>query len=269
MKRYKFFVLIIFISNMVFGASVFARTSSGFIVKEKNFSPFYLENNTAEEIKILTPEDITVIIYNHGTTSPSRTEDCDAEWNKVPKSLLTFAGDKVKIFYLCSNAADNDGVLGGYIYKRVKEINQTIDQLMNQGIDSRRIFLAGHSAGAWSSLMSRVNSQTEIAGLILFAPAFGGRKDAEKLFPIGRQILRPKQANEIITAKSIRAIIFSYAGDPFGEPNEMDFLTKAFPDTIEQFTYRCFNNPNPHISHLNDCDYRRTLRLINKFIHQK
>lgn len=265
LKRILF--LYIFISHAFFGACALARTSSGFVVEEKGFTPHYLANDSAEDIKIASPENITIIVYSHGTTRSFQTEDCDADWNKVPKSLLSLSSDQVKIYYLCSNASDNDGVFGGYVYKRAKEITQVVNELIKQGVDSRRIFLSGHSAGAWSSLMSRVNSTTEVGGLILFAPAFGGRKNLELTQPVWRQTLRPKQASEIVTAQTIRAIIFSYFGDPFGEPDEISFITKAFPTSTEHISYSCFFGvSNPHLTHLNDCEQRKTSDRIFKFI---
>ncbi len=266
MQTSKFLFSIILVTQLFFGAHSIARTSSGFVIEEQDFVPFYLTNETAQDIKIASPENKTIIVYSHGTTRSSRTEDCDADWNKVPKSLLALSGEQVKIFYLCSNASDNDGNLGGYVYKRAKEISQVVDELVKQGIDSHRIFLAGHSAGAWSSLMSRVNARNKVGGLILFAPAFGGRKDFEQTQPFWRQTLRPKQANEISTAENIRAVVFSYVGDPYGEPDEMEFLTKSFPSSVEQFSYRCFGVSNPHITHLNDCEQSTTSDRIVKFI---
>jgi pimeloyl-ACP methyl ester carboxylesterase len=158
-------------------------------------------------IRISEPRDKIVIVYNHGTRRPQLIEDCDASWNQVPLSLLAIQSEKVLISYLCSRAWESNstwGSAGQHIYGRLKEVEATLDELIAVGVPPKNIFLAGHSAGGWTSLMAMRHFGRKFNAAIVFAPAFAGRRSEESRYPWWRQEARPRQIREMLETQEMR-----------------------------------------------------------------
>ena len=118
----------------------------------KNFSGFMLfgspnTNNLSpisQKYKGETPEvnldngnDLTIIIYSHGTVRPQKKENCTKSYHKIPRSLKILKEfENTYFYYLCSKATDG-GVLGSYIDKRKREINKVLDQLLSPWVTYR------------------------------------------------------------------------------------------------------------------------------------
>ena len=132
--------------------------------------------------------------------------------------------DNTYFYYLCSKAIDA-GKTGSSIYKRKKEINKILDQLIEKGVNPQKIFLTGFSAGGWTSLMMMDELEKKFNSAIVFAPAFAGPRSEIKKYPRWRKIERPRQVKEMIEAKIIKALIFAYEDDAFNRPQELNFLT--------------------------------------------
>jgi pimeloyl-ACP methyl ester carboxylesterase len=132
--------------------------------------------------------------------------------------------------YLCSTATDDD-VGGSYTYKRADEILAAVAAQRARGVPARRIFLLGHSAGGWSSLMAARKDPSGFNAVIAFAPAFAGVRnwsgsgahcESERgLCPQWRSELMPRQMKYIREAKRIDALIFAYSDDQFDRPAEL------------------------------------------------
>ena len=243
----------------------------------KNFSGFMLfgspnTNNLSpisQKYKGETPEinldngnDLTIIIYSHGTGRPQKKENCTKSYNKIPRSLKILKEfENTYFYYLCSKATDG-GVLGSYIDKRKREINKVLDQLISVGIKPENIFLTGYSAGGWTSLMMMDQIEKKFNSAIVFAPAFAGPRSEIKKYPRWRKIERPRQVKEMIEAKIIKALIFAYEDDAFNRPQELNFLKEKYPNSIELIGYKCGKG---HSTVDNDCKIKKTKKIIKNY----
>lgn len=245
---------------------------TGFLVKAPDAAPAaksYL--GPRPPLRIDNPRDKFVIVYSHGTTRPQKPEDCDAMWNRVPRPLLAMQSEKLLIYYLCSRALetkpDSVAMVGNYVYKRLEEVEATLDELIALGVPPRNIFLAGHSAGGWTSLMAMRLFGEKFNAAIVFAPAFAGPRSEEKRYPWWRRRARPRQIREMLEAPEIRALVFAYYGDPYETPEELKFLTERYAETVRIIAYAC-DIRNPHLVHLNDCQEAATTETIAEYIEQ-
>ncbi|ANK81205.1 MAG: hypothetical protein TEF_10665 [Rhizobiales bacterium NRL2] len=214
------------------------------------------------------PGSAIVVIYNHGTERPQRREDCDAFHNSVPPSLRGLRMQRLHVYRLCSETLeDRDRPTGNYIYQRVDEIAEAIAQLNALGVTAERIFVAGHSAGGWSSLMAAIEHGDSFNGAIAFAPSFAGPRDEINVYPRWRQEARPRQIAHMKTAERMDALVFAYEGDQFNRPQELRFLTETWPDSVQLVGYDC-NGPG-HLTHLRDCQEAATRHMIATFIESE
>lgn len=189
---------------------------------------------------IADPQSAIVVIYSHGTTQPQVVENCDAPYNQPPSTLTSLTGGQspLIVHFLCSQATDQ-GVAGSYIYKRADEIGDTVDAFAQAGVPAANIYLAGHSAGAWSSLMYMSEHAETVAGAVLFAPACCGPRHEIDDYPVWRTVIRPQQVSEIIGGDVLRALVFAYTDDAFNRPPELAFLTDAYPQTVKLVSQSC------------------------------
>jgi pimeloyl-ACP methyl ester carboxylesterase len=176
------------------------------------------------------PARSVVLIFSHGTYRPQRRHQCNED-RDVPAVLREMAAANGWVVqYLCSAATD-DGVEGSYTYKRADEILAAVAAQRARGVPARRIFLLGHSAGGWSSLMAARKDPSGFNAVIAFAPAFAGVRnwsgsgahcESERgLCPQWRSELMPRQMKYIREAKRIDALIFAYSDDQFDRPAEL------------------------------------------------
>ena len=208
----------------------------------------------------------TVVVYSHGTERPQIVEDCGRWLNAVPESLLALEKSSgIHIYFLCSGATDG-GVRGSYIYDRVREIDTTLDKLIAAGAQPRNIFLAGHSAGGWASLMMMKNVGRKFNAAVVFAPGCCGPRSEASIYPAWRGQVRPSQVREMLDVERIEALVFGYDDDRFNRPEELRFLTEAFPHSVKLAGYYCGNG---HTTHLRDCQFTKTTRLIGDYIRDR
>ncbi len=166
------------------------------------------------------PAKAVVLIVNHGTYRPQRRHQCN-EGRDVPAVVRDLAAAHTwTIHYLCSSATD-DGVDGSYTYKRADEILALVADYRGRGVPAERIFLLGHSAGGWSSLMAARKDHSGFNAIVAFAPAFAGPRHEEAQFPKWRRVLAPEQTAYLRQAKRIDALIFAYSDDDFDRPSEL------------------------------------------------
>ena len=223
---------------------------------EDQMPPIRLRNATAA----------TVVVYSHGTVRPQIIEDCGRWFNAVPDSVLALEKSSgTHIYFLCSGATD-DGIQGSYIYGRAREIETTLDKLIAAGVPPRNIFLAGHSAGGWASLMMMKNAGRKFNAAIVFAPACCGPRSEASIYPAWRGQVRPSQVREMLDVERIDALVFGYDDDRFNRPEDLRFLTDAFPRSVKLFGYFCGSG---HKTHLRDCQLTKTTRLIRDYIRDR
>jgi pimeloyl-ACP methyl ester carboxylesterase len=166
------------------------------------------------------PARAVVLIFNHGTYRPQRRHRCDEDGD-VPAVVRGLAGAHAwTIHYLCSAATD-DGDAGSYTYKRADEILAAVAAYRKRGVPARRIFLLGHSAGGWSSLMAARKDHSGFNAIVAFAPAFAGPRHEEAQYPKWRRELAPRQIAYLRQATRIEALIFAYSDDEFDRPADI------------------------------------------------
>ena len=223
--------------------------------------------STQPTIHVDDPADTTVVVYNHGTTRSDRAENCNRFWNRVPGSLLSLQSDGVLIYYLCSDVAEvpNRATAGRYVYRRLAEIERTVDALLAAGVSPSRVFLAGHSAGGWASLMAAAVFPDKFNGVIAFAPAFAGKRSNATRFPHWRQVVRPRLIKHMLSAPTLPALVFAYRRDPYNRPEDLAFLAETYPDSVRFVAYGC-ENALSHLLHLYDCRESETSAAIADFI---
>lgn len=209
-------------------ASCVTSNYSGFLPNQNGLEPFgggeYSDQK--RELRITSPEKRVIFVWNHGTKRPHQLSNCQREYNKIPLLIKETAQKfDAEIYFLCSVALDN-GNKGSYTYKRANEIESLLDQFIEAGVKPDNIFLLGHSAGGWASLLSNRFLGQKFAGTIAFAPAFAGPRHEENKYPIWRQTLRPQQVKYLEELPMIDALVFAYSDDKFNRPVELAFLKK-------------------------------------------
>jgi pimeloyl-ACP methyl ester carboxylesterase len=208
----------------------------------------------------------TVVVFSHGTVRPQIVENCGRWFNAVPESLLALEKSSgIHIYFLCSGATDG-GIQGSFIFARAREIETTLDKLIAVGVSPRNIFLAGHSAGGWASLMMVKNAGHKFNAVIAFAPSCCGPRSEASIYPAWRGKVRPSQVRKILDVERIEALVFGYDDDRFNSPEDLRFLTEAFPVSVKLVGYYCGNG---HTTHLRDCQLTKTTRLIRNYIRDR
>ena len=210
------------------------------------------------------PQSAVVVIYSHGTTRPQRLENCGAQYNQPPSTLTDLTGGQspLIVHFLCSRARD-EGVAGSYIYKRADEIGDTVGAFAQAGVPAANIYLAGHSAGAWSSLMYMSEHAETVAGAVLFAPACCGPRHEIDDYPIWRTEIRPQQVSEIAGGDTLDALVFAYTDDAFNRPQELAFLTDAYSQTVTLVSQSCGAG---HATFRQDCNANATRSAIADYL---
>lgn len=233
---------------------------------DRNASPVAKQyEGRTPKFSLVDPENATVIVYSHGTRRPSRKVNCRKKGYGVPDSIMALErDDSFYVFYLCSAATD-DGDKGSYIFKRKKEIQGVLTELMELGVKPRNIFLAGHSAGAWSSLMSMDVVGSKFNAAIAFAPACCGPRSEKNKYPIWRKEIRPEHVKTMLAVPRIEALVFAYQRDKFNRPRDLQFLTDKFPKSVVLVDSDC----GGHSSHLNSCTKDQPAKRIREYIAER
>jgi pimeloyl-ACP methyl ester carboxylesterase len=219
------------------------------------------------DIVVDSPATRLVVVYSHGTTNPRQIEDCGAWFNQVPGSIRSQQGPDVLIFYLCSGAREARstwGTAGEYVYRRVEEIEAVVDALLSAGVSPARIFLAGHSAGGWASLMAAARFGHKLNAVVAFAPAFAGPRAEVDRYPWWWQEARPRQVQELLAAPALTALVFAYDDDPFETPEDLAFLVQRHPG-VRLVGYACPDGSR-HLTHLRDCREAATASAVAEYL---
>jgi len=221
---------------------------------------------TPPPIAIAEPEAKTIIVYTHGITRPQVREDCSRWYNRVPKSVIALtARSGTRVYFLCAPVIDGPSQ-GSYIYSYRDRIENVLDEILDQGVAPDRIFLAGHSAGAWASLMLMDEVGRKFNAAILFAPACCGPRSEVTRYPQWRTQIRPAQVRDMLDVARIDALVFAYADDPYNRPADLAFLTDAFPATVSIVEQTCGHE---HTTHLRDCREVQTWVTIRDYVDRR
>lgn len=215
-----------------------------------------------------------VIIYNHGITRPQQIEPCFLSYNNPPESLAALSDKRTLVYKICSTATEAPAILsaGKQVYLRKIEINFAIDAFLARGVLPKHLFLAGHSNGAWTSLMMMRDVNKRFNGAIAFAPAFSGKRSEVKFAPWWRKTVRPRQIKEMLMSPDMDALVFGYENDPYNRPQELQFLAHNYPlvgsGGVELVSYDC-GLRNAHQTFRKDCRKAETTQRILRFINKQ
>lgn len=235
-----------FVLTLLFLGACVAKGPTGFVTPDAGALPVADGYEGARPaVSVADAAERKVVVYSHGTKRPQRREDCSRTYNKPPGTIMAL--EELlgwSVFYLCSQATDGN-VPGSYIGKRRTEIEAVLDELIAAGVRPSNIFLAGHSAGAWSSLMAMDVAGAKFNAGILFAPACCGPRHEVNRYPHWRKEIRPRQVARIV-AKPVRALVFAFPEDAFNRPQELKFLIDAFPETVRMIVPECGRRHSDH-----------------------
>ena len=194
------------------------------------------EPSKEDAVRLAAPAETVVLIYNHGSGQEFIPDPCEpaggdaSEW-AVPSVLSNLSGTRVAGKVIAVYGYCTPSRVGEYrhaersgepkVVKRAREIAMLADRFAALGVPRRQIFLAGHSAGAWASLLVARQGPGRFNALIAFGPAFAGRRETR---PPGWEWLRGTQVLNLSAATRIDALIFAFEGDPYEPPEDVAFL---------------------------------------------
>jgi hypothetical protein len=203
-----------------------------------------------------------IVVYSHGQKYEHKPEGC--WWLNGPPSTLksTAVAAGYKVFHFCKEAVERPGDRpGSYIYKRVDLLKAKVQQLIEkEGYRPENIVLAGHSAGAWTSLML-VSKDARLAKkvrVIAFAPSCCGTQAERAGSPPWRRA-RTEQIADLLSGASFRALTFSYDDDEYENTASLQFLTKLSRLVPS-------NCGRGHDTYRNDCKAEETAERIADFL---
>jgi len=178
------------------------------------------------------PDRKILLIYNHGSTREYRRDRCHPNGSTTPAVVKALTGKKVLglevvVYGFCSPATTGNYGLGSgtgepKIMQRVENIEDLVRSFQDAGVPAAHIFLAGHSAGGWASLLVARRRNVHVNGVIAFAPAFAGKKSGRKA---GWQALHDNQVRFLAEAREMNALVYGFDSDPFDSPQDLAFLS--------------------------------------------
>lgn len=223
------------------------------------------------------PQNTILLIYNHGSQPEFSLDHCYPNSWTTPAVIKRLngrqiSGRTVRVYGLCSN-----GFLGNYnhrarqgeakVVKRSRKIAAEIERFQAMGVPKEQIFLAGHSAGAWASLLLMSEGEAGANAVIGFSPAFAGRSDGRSL---GWQRLRQQHIESLTDAGSIPALIYAVEEDEFEPADALVFLRSVDGVQLERRSARAeCHSKNAHRLAFQACFANVEVDVIEDFIRQR
>jgi hypothetical protein len=187
-------------------------------------------------LEIENPENKILLIYNHGSTSEENADPCFPNSTflaggmpSIIRSLVgkKIAGKDVVVYAFCSRIKglqkSEDTPYNLKIRYRINEIISIVKRFTDLGIVANNIFLVGHSAGGWASLMIEASNPKSINAVIAFSPAFSGVKSRRNQ---QWQQFRDDQEKELKSAKKINALIYAFRRDAYNSLADLSFFSQ-------------------------------------------
>jgi pimeloyl-ACP methyl ester carboxylesterase len=88
----------------------------------------------------------------------------------------------------------------------------------NPGLTPERVFWAGHSTGAWASLLAQSFRPDLASGVVAFAPAFAGLADGRSR---DREDARKLHMGWLTGRAALPAVVFAFERDPYETPRAL------------------------------------------------
>ena len=272
MKKILFVIFLILINSKTYADNQFEKDLrilsklSSFI--NKNGKPYKIKEN-------LKKDEVIIVIYTHGSMGNERIRDnCKRIWNKIPRVIYQLDGAKhknftIKTYQLCSGARgwtqeqedyfwdiydksgqdhkivsfikDKKGELlfnkSSYATKRRVIINK-VNEFRKLGFNN--IILAGHSAGAWASLVLNSKFNEEIDGIIAFHPARSGKFAHTKNPDSDWVDWRKYKISEINLDNLNKVLVFTHEKDKYENAKTLSFLINSNKIThIDLTKFKC------------------------------
>ena len=229
--------------------------------KLSKFNSFIDNRGNLYQIEEGLNKDKTIIlIYTHGSSGKERSLDkCQKKWRKVPPVIYELDGIKIKdftikVYKLCfgvrgwsqseedkfwdiydKNNQDVNSVLmlkdknGIFLVDKTevstkkKVLKLKVEDFNEKGF--RNIVLAGHSAGAWSSLVLKSEIPNQINGVIAFSPARSGKFAMKKNPHRGWINWRNYKMSLIKVDKLSKVLVYAHEKDPYENTKTLSFLS--------------------------------------------
>lgn len=232
------------------------------------------------------PANTVVILFSHGSGQEFINDPCEMQkYNAafgVPAIVHALygseiAGRKVVVDGYCTptrrgyyNAGSQSG--DPKVLLRSRDIEARAQSLIAAGVPGRQIFLVGHSAGGWASLMAKARNPAIANSVIAFAPAFAGQRATRQP---GWQWLHDHYAAQLRKAERLDAMVFAIENDAFETPDTLSFLD-AIPG-IERFSLSdtklgavmCDSQTSSHALVRNVCFTQTQGPLLKSYIEKR
>ena len=259
MKQILLLIIFLLINTNTYADKKFEKD----LKKLSKFNTFIDNSGNPYQIEEGLNKDKTIIlIYTHGSSGKERSLDkCEKKWRKVPPVIYELDGIKIKdfiikVYKLCfgvrgwsqkeedkfwdvydKNNQDVNSVLmlkdknGIFLVDKTevstkkKVLKLKIEDFNDKGF--RNIVLAGHSAGAWSSLVLKSEFPNQINGVIAFSPARSGKFAKKKNPHRGWINWRNYKMSLIKVDKLSKVLVYAHEKDPYENTKTLSFLSDA------------------------------------------
>lgn len=226
------------------------------------------------------PSDAILLVYSAGSGPEFVPDECSPD-KDVPDLVRSMeerriAGRPVRVYVFCGPSR-----IGKYVHelrsgepkvvKRARDIEDLVDSFTAAGLPSRNVFLVGHSAGAWASLLVARRGKVDVNGVIAFAPTFAGPVETR---PKGWKDIHRKQSEFLRTAARLDALVFAFERDAYSEISDLGSALSAPGVTFVPVTRTVGNNDDCgkaafHRGAFTDCFESFAGSRIKSFIEQR
>jgi hypothetical protein len=209
-----------------------------------------------DPLRLADPAGTVVIVYNHGSDDEATPDPCaplapQAQAGTTPQAVkglagATVAGRRVAVFAFCTRTKTSAYPASGppKISGRIQDIRALTQDLRAKGLPPENLFLMGHSAGGFASLMLESWDPELQNAAMAVAPAFAGPR-------AGRDtqwtILRQTWFGEMTSNRVWQALVVAIEGDAYNRPRDIEFLQQVDGVEFVALSYDpCFGGLAPH-----------------------
>lgn len=190
------------------------------------------EMETTQPLQLIDPRRAIFLILTHGSDQEFIPDVCHLDqldtWQGTSRAIaamdgMTLGGKTVFLDRFCTpSKVGSDTTLK--VQLRKADLATRVAAYRRQGVPAAQIFLIGHSAGGWAELLLKAEQPGLFNAVVAIAPAFAGEE-------IGRdatwQKRRDKLLKQLATAADLSALILSFEGDSYEEPQDLAALALA------------------------------------------